>query len=186
MCEHFSPTSRTAASWLASDRPRRRSPARLRRPVWLVSRSLTIPPVSEWGWIVVAAGTAVAIELGLRTLTLPRLSRLAGASLRTGGPTQTMASERIGIQTGALTVSERRRLRAARRVTRHWPFGDTCLRQALVSGAMIRRRHPDLVVGVAKLDGEIRAHAWLEFDGRVLDPLAAAAAYTPLSSVEPR
>ena len=144
-------------------------------------RRMKVPPLREWGWIIVSGGTAVITEAGLRTLGLPRLSRLLGAPLRT----KDRLPEVIDPRASTLTASERLRVRASLRITRHWPFGDTCLRQALVIGALLRRRSPDLVVGVAKIDGEVRAHAWLEIDSGRLDPLGAAAAYIPLTAVEP-
>jgi hypothetical protein len=68
-------------------------------------------------------------------------------------------------------------------VLRHWPFGDTCLRQALVGGHRLRRLNPTLHVGVAKQGGEVRAHAWLVVAGVVIDPLYAAASYQTLTAV---
>lgn len=142
----------------------------------------TIPPVDEWGWIGVALGLACFTEVGLRTVGLPRLSRRLGTPLQSDDEITPAA---VTIPTG-LAPQDRRRVRAARRVMRHWPFGDTCLRQALVSGALIRHRSPSLVVGVAKLDGKLRAHAWLEIDGGILDPLGAASSYTRLTPVSTR
>lgn len=144
-------------------------------------RRRAVPPVDEWGWMIAAGITAVVVEIGIRTVGLPRLSAVLGAPL--------LAASGNGsgpdAPTWILTTSERRRVRATRRIMRHWPFGDTCLRQALVSGSLLRRRSPALVVGVARIDGEIRAHAWLRIDGGVLDPLGAASSYTPLSTHEP-
>jgi hypothetical protein len=68
------------------------------------------------------------------------------------------------------------------RMLRSWPFGDTCLRQALVGGQRLRRLNPLLYVGVAKLDGEIRAHAWLVVSGVVVDPMRAASSYLSLAA----
>ena len=75
---------------------------------------------------------------------------------------------------------------ASRRVLRHWPFGDTCLRQALVCGWLLRRLGPVLQLGVAKVDGEVRAHAWLVVGGTVVDPRRAVASYQPLAAVRTR
>lgn len=65
---------------------------------------------------------------------------------------------------------------------RHWPLGDTCLRQALVSGQRIRGLNPNLHVGVAKVGSEVRAHAWLTVGDTVIDPMRAAGTYLPLST----
>ncbi|TDE07478.1 lasso peptide biosynthesis B2 protein [Jiangella asiatica] len=139
-------------------------------------------PLREWPALLAAAGVALVVEVGLRVTTLPRLARLLGAPLRTddGGdlmPPSTPA--RLG---PSLTPATRRRLRAVRRVLRHWPFGDTCLRRALVSGHVLRRLRPVLRVGVAKVDGRIQAHAWLEIDGVSLDP-AGAELYQTFESI---
>lgn len=147
-----------------------------------MSRMWAVPPIAEWGWIVVATGAAATAELGLRTVGLPLLSRVFGTPLST-----VEDQPRASSATKPLSPAHRRRVRASLRVMRHWPFGDTCLRQALVAGAMVRSRGPELVLGVAKRDGEIRAHAWLEIDGAVLDPLGGATSYqrlTPASRSE--
>ena len=131
-----------------------------------------------------ALAVAVVVEIGLRVTTLPRLAGALGTPLAvtSGGLPDTMS----GTRPAQLTPHARRQVRATRRVMRHWPFGDTCLRQALVSGQRLRRLQPTLHVGVAKIDGEIRAHAWLTIGGGVLDPLAAAASYLDLTTPEPR
>ncbi|WP_232848125.1 lasso peptide biosynthesis B2 protein [Occultella kanbiaonis] len=142
---------------------------------------MRLPPTDEWPWIAAALATALVTEIGLRTAGLPRLSQSLGTPLRTidAGPV------RHPHVRPTLDDRDRRKVRATRRVMRHWPFGDTCLRQALVSGALLRRLGPELIVGVAKIDGEIRAHAWLEIDGAILDPLRAASSYTPLTALKP-
>ncbi|WP_147918524.1 lasso peptide biosynthesis B2 protein [Ruania zhangjianzhongii] len=137
-------------------------------------------PVREVPAVIAALALACAVEVGLRTLSLPRTARLVGAPLRsTSSPT---APQVRGARLGR---RGRRQARAVQRVMRHWPFGDTCLRHALVAGHRLRRFDPELVVGVAKVDGEIRAHAWLEFDTGLYDPLRAAQAYLPLGSPRP-
>lgn len=151
-----------------------------------MKRVATVPPLTEWGWILLAGGAAVVAELGLRTLGLPRTSKLVGAPLRSSAGPETATAGGRAWEARVLTTSQRTRVRATRRVMRHWPFGDTCLRQALVSGALLRGHSPELVVGVAKIEGEIRAHAWLEIGGIILDPLHAASAYMPLAPVDQR
>ncbi|WP_165962776.1 lasso peptide biosynthesis B2 protein [Occultella glacieicola] len=142
--------------------------------------SVRRPPFGEWPWIVAALALAVVAELGLRTAGLPRLARMFGTPLRTDDSTPAQPDHPSGAP--VLDDRARRQVRSSRRVMRHWPFGDTCLRQALISGALLRRLGPELLVGVAKIDGQVRAHAWLEINGGILDPLGAAASYTPLLS----
>jgi hypothetical protein len=74
-------------------------------------------------------------------------------------------------------------MEATRRVLRHWPLGDSCLRQALVCGWLVRRLRPRLQLGVAKVDGEVRAHAWILVGSAVVDPRRAVSSYQPLTSV---
>jgi len=121
-----------------------------------------------------------AVEVGLRLLPLPRTARLFGAPLR-----QTPAPPAPEPRPARLGARGRRQARSVQRVMRHWPFGDTCLRHALVAGQRLRRFSPELVVGVAKVEGQVRAHAWLEFDTGIYDPLRAAQAYLPLGSTGP-
>jgi hypothetical protein len=127
--------------------------------------------------LLAALATAVVVEAGLRTTTLPRLA----AALRTPLAVEELSTyaER---PTFVLSPPDLRRVDAARRVLRHWPFGDTCLRQALVCGWLLRRLRPALQLGVAKVDGEVRAHAWLVVHGTVVDPRRAVSSYLPLTA----
>lgn len=138
-------------------------------------------PLRDLVQALAAAGVAVVVEIGLRTTTLPRLARRMGAPLALDDADWLPAQ---GHATGAeeLPAWARARVRATQRVLRHWPFGDTCLRQALISGQRLRRLHPTLHVGVAKVDGSVRAHAWLVVAGTVVDPRYAAASYLTLAS----
>jgi hypothetical protein len=120
---------------------------------------------------------AVAVELGLRTTTLPRLARALGTPLAVDGFDEHAEPADAVLLPGWAVL----RMRAAQRVLRHWPFGDTCLRQALVCGWLVRRLRPALQLGVAKVDGEVRAHAWLVVGGTVVDPRRAVSSYQPLA-----
>lgn len=138
--------------------------------------------LAEFPETVLAVGTAVIVEWGLRRGTLPPLARRLGAPLHTsaGVEPDLMAGPKLLV----LPTWARRRVSATRRVLRHWPFGDTCLRQALISGHLLRKLEPELHVGVARIDGEIRAHAWLGIHGGVLDPRASANSY--MGMVDPK
>jgi hypothetical protein len=122
---------------------------------------------------------ALVVEVGLRTTTLPRLARALGAPLAVDGfDSYAERAEAVLLPRWAVL-----RMDAVRRVLRHWPFGDTCLRQALVCGWLLRRLRPALQLGVAKVDGEVRAHAWLVVTGTVVDPRRAVSSYRPLTAV---
>lgn len=117
----------------------------------------------------VVAVTA-AVEIGMRTLRLPRLARLLGVRLETHG----QPVEDAAPPDPTVVRRVRRAGRAIDRVLRRWPFGDTCLRRALILGFLIRRLGPTLLIGVRRNEeGEIAAHAWLVVGGTTLDPLAA-------------
>ncbi len=124
-----------------------------------------------WPFVLRVAATAAAVELAVRTLPLPAVSRFAGVPLAVG-------PERPGDAWAAIPDRDRRRAELALRVLRGRPFRATCLRRALVLGVLLRRHHPALRVGVAKAAGTVAAHAWLEVDGVSLD--AESAAYRPL------
>jgi hypothetical protein len=122
---------------------------------------------------------ACVVEVGLRTTTLPRLARALGTPLAVDG-FEAYAEPADAFLLPHWAVL---RMHAVRRVLRHWPFGDTCLRQALVCGRLVRRLQPQLQLGVAKVEGEVRAHAWLVVRGTVVDPRRAVSSYQPLASV---
>lgn len=59
----------------------------------------------------------------------------------------------------------------------------TCLTQALVTRLLLSQNgyHPELRIGVALRDqGKLEAHAWVEYQGRVLIGETEAGRYTPL------
>ena len=62
-------------------------------------------------------------------------------------------------------------VRAVAATSKRIPRGDTCLVQALVAHTMLRHHgfDPSLAIGVTKEpDGSLRAHAWVELDGKVV------------------
>jgi hypothetical protein len=150
----------------------------LRRPVPRVP-PLPRVPLRELPAVVAAVLVAAGVEIGLRTLRLPTLARLAGTPLRDDDGTPPQVVDRLPLPPRLVL-----RLRAVRRVMRHWPFGSTCLRLALVSGQRIRSVRPALRVGVAKDADGVRAHAWLDVDGVSLDP-EALFEYAPLRPAGP-
>jgi len=129
--------------------------------------------------LVAALAAAAVVEVGLRTTTLPRLARALGTPLAV--PEPEACARRLDDY--LLPDWAVRRMYATHRVLRHWPFEDTCLRQALVCGRLLRRLHPVLQLGVARIDGEVRAHAWLAVNGAVVDPRRAVSSYQPLTAV---
>jgi hypothetical protein len=125
--------------------------------------------------------TALAVELGLRVLRLPTLARLAGAPLADSEPE---APHLPALPEGTLSPLLVRRLRLGAAVMHHWPFDEKCLRRSLVCGWRIRQARPRLVIGVALVEGEVKAHAWLTVKGFSLDPWGSAT-FAPLRPVRP-
>jgi hypothetical protein len=105
-------------------------------------------------WYFRALAAAALVEVALRALPLDRAAALLGVPLdRAGG----REDESVPAE-----VDGDPRARATRAVLRRWPFGDGCLREALVLGRMLRDEEPRLVIGVGNASGDIVAHAWLE------------------------
>ncbi len=71
-------------------------------------------------------------------------------------------------------------------VSRYIPHA-TCLTQALALKVLLARHgHPSEVrIGVAKQDGQLKAHAWLERNGRILIGESGLAPFTPLDGPLP-
>lgn len=72
---------------------------------------------------------------------------------------------------------------------RHLPLGKRCLTQALVAQVLLARRGQPacLRLGVARReDGEFRAHAWIESEGRIVVGGQGAAGYTALPALDLR
>lgn len=101
------------------------------------------------------------VELAVRPVPLPRLSRIMGV------PLDSTHEQASGHQDPPnLTRWQMGQLRALLPLARRWPFSDgPCLRQALVAGHILRRHHPVLRLGVATENEEVLAHAWVEVGG---------------------
>ena len=116
--------------------------------------------VRAWGAhpldVLAVAGWMAVAEVGVRLLSLPRLARWMGTPLATG-PRSPAGDP------PSLRPSERRRVRLAAALGRRWPFADgPCLRQALVTGRVLRRHRPVLRIGASLAGAEVTGHAWLE------------------------
>ena len=147
-----------------------------------MSRPRLRPPrirLDEVPALLAALAVATMVEVGLRVTTLPRLARALGTPLAVDG-LEAYGAREDAVLLPAWAVRD---MHAVRRLLRHWPFADTCLRQALVCGCLLRRLEPRLQLGVARVDGEVRAHAWLVVNGAVVDPRRAVSSYQPLTAV---
>lgn len=108
----------------------------------------------------------VVVEVLVRVMPLPRLSRVLGVAVD--------LTPRIGpsdqLPLRDLPERARRQLRCTRRVADVWPFSHgPCLRRALVGGHLLRELDPSVRLGLTGSGDELLAHAWLEIDGRPLE-----------------
>jgi hypothetical protein len=78
------------------------------------------------------------------------------------------------------SVATERALAAVRRAYLMTPFRRTCLRESLAGVGLLRSLGygARLGIGVKGAGTPVEAHAWIEVDGKPLDP--GAAAYAPL------
>ncbi len=140
---------------------------RFRGAARLVLQWCRLPRQWRWPTLRVAAHMA-AVEIGLRTVDLRRL----GAAVRvplgdTAPPLPVPPAEPAVLQPG-----ERRMLWALDWLDGRWFTPVTCLRRALVTGIILRRRHPVLRLGIT--GGGTTAHAWIEAGGAVYGMEAAS------------
>jgi Transglutaminase-like superfamily len=116
-----------------------------------------------------AAAVLVVVEMLVRWMGLPRLSRLLGVRLNLA-PTR-LGVERIRVRD--LPARSARQVRCTRRVADAWPFSrGPCLRRALVAGHLLRALDPALRLGLVGSGAQLSAHAWLEIHNRPLEDVA--------------
>lgn len=74
--------------------------------------------------------------------------------------------------------------RAVLAAARRTPWQSSCLTQALAAGIMLRRRSlpMELTLGVARIDAELAAHAWLRCGGTWISGESGHDRFSPLSS----
>lgn len=111
----------------------------------------------------------------LRVLPFRVIMRLAGGVRADQTPAAAHYSTRNAIAAGVG--------RALRRAESRLPWKSTCLVQALAGRFMLMRRGvaSTLVLGVARQNGSIQAHAWLVCDGAVCGG-AESGRFQPIAS----
>jgi hypothetical protein len=116
-----------------------------------------------------AAVIITVVELTVRWVPLPRLSRLLG--IRVNLAPAPADAEPLSL--AELSPTARRQMVCTRRVADAWPFSrGPCLRRSLVAGHLLRRHDPTLRLGVGGAGDAVFAHAWLEIDDRPLENVA--------------
>lgn len=129
--------------------------------------------------LVVATAAVAVVAVLLRTCPFHWVRAVLGVD-RSHGPSGP----------GLSPAAERRLLWAVAAVSRRLLPARPCLTQALAAQALLRwrgGRAARLQIGVARApDGRLRAHAWLERDGRVLIGGDASPTAYQLLSEDPR
>jgi hypothetical protein len=130
---------------------------------------------SDWLLVIQAVGWFAAVEFGLRVLKLKTLlailqsDRLADREGSDRAPTN---PERLGY--------------CVELASRLHPLRPTCLKKALVLFALLARRgvKAQVIVGAAKSDGKLDAHAWIEHQGQVIMGGPARERYSTLCRLD--
>ena len=111
------------------------------------------------------------VEVSIRWIPLPRLSRLLGVRFNLSP-----------LQLTDLPPIARRQMICTRRVTDAWPFSrGPCLRRSLVAGHLLRRHDPTLRLGVGGAGDTLFAHAWIEIDDRPLEDVSGLGVFQDVS-----
>jgi hypothetical protein len=128
----------------------------------------------DW-WLLAQAGWLLLVtDLGLRW----RSFRQVQALLAVPHPPAPPANADVAI---------RRVMRLVDVAARYHVYPMTCLRRALVSQRLVVERGiaAELKVGVRKENGQLDAHAWLEYDGAPMgDARDVADRFAPLTAAE--
>ncbi len=107
-----------------------------------------------------AWGLFLLVELALLILPFTRLLTLSDK----------LFSKRKGEPALGLIPSVPRLAWLVEVAGRYAPVAATCLKKALVLSWLLRKRgiQTELRIGVARHDGSLKAHAWLDYDGQVI------------------
>lgn len=137
-------------------------------------------PRSRFREAVVTLVIAARVERAIRTRPLPQVAAAFRVPLEFEAPVaQPAAGEPV-----VLPQWVRETMQTTDAVMAHWPWGDTCLRKALVLGFRLRGLDPKLKIGVARSGGDVKAHAWIQIAGQSLD-VGALSEYQSLQGAIP-
>ena len=143
----------------------------LRELARLARRAASLP-MTELLVMSHAAVALLVVELLIRWVPLPRLSRILGVRLDLS-PAPVVQEEPVALD---LPHSAQVRLRNTSRVADRWPFcKGPCLRRSLVTAHLLRAYDPAIRLGTAGSGDTLRAHAWVEIDDRPLEDVAGYA-----------
>jgi hypothetical protein len=126
-------------------------------------------PLRELLLIFYAALVLLVVELLIRWVPLPRLTRMLGVRLDLSAAPVAQAEPAVF----DLPHNAQLRLRNMTRVVDRWPFcKGPCLRRSLVTAHLLRAYHPAIRLGTAGTGDTLRAHAWVEIDDRPLEDVS--------------
>ena len=128
----------------------------------------TLPSWSAKLMVIEVAALVVAAEVALRFAPVDAVARRVGAPLADMGAT--VDPTMLPLEENQLSQRELLRFAASDWVLARWVYDATCLRRALVGGWILRRRHPQMRIGLVA-GGDVVAHAWLEVEGRSIGAL---------------
>lgn len=126
----------------------------------MLSKAVRTGP-RRWARMTRIALEVVRLERRLRRTDVSVIARSMGVSTDPDDPVPTSAI--------VFSLAEAERIQDVQRVLGHGPFNNTCLRQSLLVGSVLGDRDVRLRLGVKKVAGEVKAHAWLLVDGHCLD-----------------
>jgi hypothetical protein len=115
-----------------------------------------------------ALPVALFVRLALQRMTLPRLSARLGVSLDPVSSSRPAPSREMAVAAYS----------AASRLRRVLGDRSPCLERALLAGWLLRRDHPQLIVGWDAASGAA-AHAWIDAGGMVVGDISRTE-FTPL------
>ena len=145
-------------------------------PVWSIGRYVALSSSDRWDLLRAFAWIAI-VDVGLRTVGFQRLVRHARA-----GSTRPEVAES--------SHAHRRAHRYAHWIdvaARHHVLEARCLHRSLALHHWLRFEGlpSELRIGVHKAGDELKAHAWIEFAGCVInDRPDAVAVFTPLATAD--
>jgi hypothetical protein len=131
-------------------------------------------PLDEMMTTVHAIAVLALVEMSIRWVPLPRLTRLLGLRLNFAPARRDVEQ----LDESELPAVAQRQLRCARRVADVWPFSKgPCLRRSLVAGHLLRRHDPAVRLGTIGAGESLTAHAWIEIDDRPLESISDVHAF---------
>jgi transglutaminase superfamily protein len=133
----------------------------LRGVAWRLARLLAMPGGDRWRLVLAGLGLPLN-AFGVRVFGLQRWMRLVGGMARRPDAGRAPEADmRRAWQTGRVVAI----------AARHAPYQGNCLSRSLTLWWLLLGQgiHSDLRIGVARPAGQFEAHAWIEYQGVVIN-----------------